>query len=575
MRGSVIMKKLIRVDMSGNKVITEKVSENLAMLGGRGLVARILLNEVNPACNPLGLGNKLIIAPGLLSGTTAPNAHRISIGGKSPLTGGIKESNGGGVTAMRLARLGIKAIIIESKPKDESLHILRINSKGVQLIGANHLKGIGIYGSAERLRREYGKRAALAVIGPAGENCLLSACIGNTDPDGNPTRFCGRGGMGAVMGSKGIKALVIEDCEKSAITYSDKKMFTKTVKEIMSCVKKTPDASEMYPKYGTPIMIGVLNAKGALPTRNFTSGQFELVDNINGERMYEIIEERKGEGKHKHSCMPGCVIGCSNIYPDKDGKTLVAPLEFETIGMLGSNCGIGDLDDIARLNYLCNNYGIDTIETGGAIGVAMESGLARFGDVKGALKLVREIGRATALGRLLGSGVAKTGKVLGCHRVPATKGQGFPAYDPRAARTCGILFATSPMGADHTGGHGMRSDMDQLKPEGHVEYSRKLQIITSAFDCLGFCLMISSSIGGRPEMIASLINARYGTDEQGDAISRMGKQVLKMERKFNELAGFTKADDRLPEFFKQERVPPHNLLFDVPEADLDTLFDFG
>jgi len=563
------------VNMSKANISVEPVRDELQMYAGRGLIVKLLLDEVDPICNPLGVGNKLIIAPGLLAGTSAPNAHRISVGGKSPLTNGVKESNGGGLTALRLARLGIKAVIIEGKPEDGSIYTLLINSDGARLVGADHLAGLGIYESTDRLREKYGTRAALAVIGPAGENCLLSACIGNTDPDGNPTRFCGRGGIGALMGSKGIKAVIVENTTESAIDYVDKKGFSQVVKEIMECVRQAPDASEMYPKYGTPFMIGLMNRKGALPTRNFTSGQFELVDNINGERVYDLIEERKGEGRHKHSCMPGCVIGCSNIYPDKEGKKLVAPLEFETIGMLGSNCGIGDLDEIARLNYLCNDYGVDTIETGGAIGIAMEKGLAGFGDAKGAEELIREIGKASVVGRVLGSGVATTGKVLGSLRVPAVKGQGLPAYDVRAARTCGVLFSTSPMGADHTGGHGMRSDMDQLKPEGHVEYSRKLQIITSAFDCLGFCLMISSSIGGKPDLIASLINARYGTDVPASSIAQMGRQTLAMERKFNQLAGMTKADDRLPEFFKTERVPPHNLLFDVPDDELDTLFDFA
>ncbi|MBN2324064.1 MAG: aldehyde ferredoxin oxidoreductase [Spirochaetes bacterium] len=568
------MKRILRVDVSKRTVCEEVVSEDLSMLAGRGLIAKLLLDEVDPTCDPLGRGNKLIIAPGLLGGTSAPNAQRISMGGKSPLTGGIKESNGGGLTAIRLAKLGIKAVIIEGMPENGSLCNLVINSDGVQLVEADHLKGVGIYKSTKWLHEKYGTKAALAVIGPAGENCLLSACIGNTDPDGNPTRYCGRGGMGALMGAKGIKAIVVENSRDSAIAYADKKMFSNVVKEIMECVKKAPDASKMYPKYGTPLMIGIMNEKGALPTRNFTNGQFELVENITGERMYDVIEERKGEGRHKHTCMPGCVIGCSNIYPDKNGKKLVAPLEFETIGMLGSNCGIGDLDEIAHLNYLCNDYGIDTIETGCALGVAMEKGLAGFGDAKGAEALIREIGKASVVGRVLGSGVVTTGKVLGSSRIPAVKGQGFPAYDVRAARTCGVLFSTSPMGADHTGGHGMRSALDQLKPEGHVEFSRKLQIITSAFDCLGFCIMISSSIGGRPDLIVSLINARYGTDVGEDFVTQLGTGTLKTEREFNKLAGFTKVDDRVPEFFKQERVPPHNLLFDVSDEEIDTFFNF-
>jgi len=569
------MKKIARVDMSTLDVSTGQVPEDYAMYGGRGLIARILLNEVEPTCDPLGRKNKVVISPGLLGGTSAPNANRISIGGKSPLTHGIKESNAGGTIGARLSRLGIKAVIIEGKPEPYSLHILKIGADGCEVLPAYEYKGVGIYQSASMLQREYGTRAGIALIGPAGEAGILSACIAVTDPEGNPSRYCGRGGIGAVLGSKGIKAVVVEDTKRSRIAYSDRESFRSTVMTIMSHISETPDAGGFYPKYGTPFMINLMNDKGALPTRNFTSGRFEKADEISGERMYEIIEDRKGEGKHTHSCMPGCVVGCSNVYPDADGHVLVSPLEYETIGMLGSNCGIGDLDDIARLNYLCNDYGVDTIETGGAVGIAMDCGLADFGDAKEAENMIHEIGKASVHGRLLGSGVAIFGRVLGAKRVAAVKGQGFSAYDPRAARTCGVLFSTSPMGADHTGGHGMRSTMDQLRPEGHVEYSRKLQIITSAFDCLGLCLMIASAVGGRPDLISRLINFRYGGNREDDFVENTGKETLSMERRFNRGAGFTKADDRLPDFFKEERVPPHNLLFDVSDEEIDTLFEFG
>ena len=569
-----LMDSIIRIDMAALEVKVEKYASVYPLYGGRSLIAHMLINSNVPVCRPLGRHNKFIIAPGILGGTAAPNINRISMGGKSPLTGGIKESNSGGLVAVRMAKLGIKAVVVEGKPERDALYLIKLDTNGAEIVPCEELRGLGTYDTAARLREKYGEGASLSVIGPAGENEILSACIANTDPEGNPTRFCGRGGMGALMGSKGIKAVVVERNGTSGFTYSDKDAFTKTVKLVMKCVMDNSEDRDNYAKYGTPFMVELMNAKGAFPTRNFSSGRFELVDKISGKAVYDLIEERGGDGKHRHICMPGCVIGCSNIFPDENGRTLVAPLEYETIGMLGSNCGIASLDQIARLNYLCNDYGIDTIETGGTMGVAVDAGLAEFGDEDKIAGLIHEIGKGTILGRLLGSGVARTGEILGAKRVPAVKKQGFAAFDPRAARTAGVLFSTSPMGADHTGGHGMRSNIDQLKPNGHIELSRHGQALTAAFDSLGFCMMMLSSIGTRPDLMADLVNARYGTDYSERWIKELGKDTLRMEREFNKRAGFTTVDDRLPVFIKEEAVPPHYLTFDVPDKEIDALFDF-
>jgi aldehyde:ferredoxin oxidoreductase len=278
------------------------------------------------------------------------------------------------------------------------------------------------------------------------------------------------------------------------------------------------------------------------------------------------------------------VIRCSGVYHDKDGHFLTKQPEYETVWAHGGHCGICDLDAIAMLDFLDDNYGLDTIEMGVTIGVAMEAGLLKFGDADGAINLVKEVGKGTTLGRILGNGAAVTGKVFGVERVPVVKGQALPAYDPRAVQGIGVTYATSTMGADHTAGYAIAQnilkvggDVNPLKPEGQVALSRDLQIATAAVDSTGMCLFIAFAVLDQPETFQALIdmiNAFYGLSLDANGVVELGKSVLKMERDFNARAGFTKEHDRLPRFFTTEPVPPHNVVFEVKDADLDTLFNW-
>ena len=310
---------------------------------------------------------------------------------------------------------------------------------------------MGTYEAARLLREKYSDRVSLILVGPAGEMGLAAAGIAVTDLRGRPARFCGRGGLGAVMGGKGLKAVIIDPEGTRRTGYANREAFMKTTRELVRLLKETPQTGEIYPLYGTAIMVEQTNAMHALPTRNFSSGSFEKAGEIDGENMRSLIEQRGGAGRTTHACMPGCVINCSNIFPDAAGEEIVSPLEFETIGLLGSNCAIGSLDHIARLNYICNDLGLDTIETGAALGVAMEQGLLSFGDAAAAEKLLTGIPDNALPGRLIAQGALLTGRVLGSRRIPTVKGQAMPAYDPRAVKGFGVTFATSPMGADHTG----------------------------------------------------------------------------------------------------------------------------
>ena len=565
--------KVWRVNVKEGSFTREDVPSNWERLGGRGLIARILVDEVEPTCEALGPKNKLIFAPGLLVGHMLSSCDRISIGGKSPLTGGIKEANAGGTTGLKLTYLGIKALIIEGKPIDDSWNVLYLNTEGVKFEAAEGLIGLGVYDCTRKIIEKYGEKIAIALIGRGGEMLLSSAGIQNLDKDNVPSRIAARGGLGAVMGSKKIKAIVIDakEGQKPPIAHAEEyraaqKLFTKALME-------APQTS-VYRDYGTAAMSQMTYGFGALPTRNFSSGQFENVETISGEYMRNIILKRGGDGEPTHACMPGCTIRCSNNFPDSNGKSLVTPLEYETIGLMGSNLGIDNLDVIAKLNWMVNDLGLDSIEIGASFGVAAKAGLMNYGDGQRAMQLIEEIRHNSPLGRLLGSGATITGKVLGVEQVPAVKGQAMSAYEPRAIKGTGVTYATSPQGADHTSGLTIRAKINHLDPIGQAALSRTVQINMAGYDSLGACIFTGSGFTAAPESIRDLLNSRYDWDVTTDILQVLGKETLKLEHEFNDRVGFTSADDRLPEWMTREPLPPNNSVFDVPEEDLDGLFNW-
>jgi len=334
--------------------------------------------------------------------------------------------------------------------------------------------------------------------------------------------------------------------------------------------------------YGTAVLINILNEAGGLPTRNFSSGRFEGAARIAGEAIFEGNKERLGKELYNHACSPGCIIRCSNTWHDAEGKELASCLEYESNWALGADCGIDDMDDLAELIRLCNEYGLDTIETGTTIAVAMEAGVLPFGDGKGAIQLVHEMGQGTPTGRILGAGTEITGRVYGVTHVPTVKGQSMPAYEPRAVRGIGITYATTPMGADHTAGYtiapeilGVAGKVDPLSNEGKAALSRNFQIATAFIDSSGHCLFIAFAIldiaSGYQGMIDEC-NGVLGTNWTADDVAAYGAAVLKKERAFNEAAGIGKEADRLPEFMRTEPLPPHNVIFDIPDEALDSVF---
>jgi aldehyde:ferredoxin oxidoreductase len=562
-----------RVDVREQTLKIESVPDAWQRLGGRALVARILVDEVPGTCEPLGVYNKLLFTPGLLVGHMLSSLDRISIGGKSPLTGGVKEANAGGTTGLQMAYLGIKALILENKPKGQGWWVLRLSVQGASFDRAEDLVGLGVFEAAPRLLTRYGGKVAIALIGPGGEMQMATAGIQNLDKDKLPSRIAARGGLGAVMASKGIKAIVFDAQGTQKPPIANPNSFKLAQIAYTKSLLEHPQTA-VYRDFGTAAMARMANSLGALPTRNFSAGQFEGVETISGEYMREVILERGGEGETTHACMPGCAIRCSNNYADNSGKSLISPLEYETIGLMGSNLGIADLDIIAKMNWEVNDLGLDSIDIGAALGVAAEAGLMAFGDGQRAMELIGEMRQGTPLGRILGNGAAITGKILGVEHVPAVKGQAMSAYEPRAIKGTGVTYATSPQGADHTSGLTIRAKVDHLDPKGQAALSRTVQINMAGYDSLGACIFTGFGFSGAPEVIRDLINARYGWDVDADYLQVLGKESLKLEREFNRKAGFTQAHDRLPEWMTREPLPLHNSVFDVPDEDLDGVFSW-
>ena len=571
------MSKLLRINTKDKTFAFEAMGE-YAGLGGRALTSRVVLKEVPAACHPLSAENKLVIGTGMLTGTSAANSGRISVGGKSPLTGTIKESNSGGAFSQRMAKLDIMGIILEGKPEENAAPVtIVINKDGVTFEDASDLALSYTYPASEKLLAKHGPKSAVMLIGPAGENCRLAASIQFTDPKGRPARAAGRGGLGALMGSKKVKAIVVNDEGAPGVDVADKEAFKTAAKRWVEILTSHPVTGQGLPGFGTAILVNIINEAGALPTKNFREGRFEFAANISGEKMVELINARGG--KSKEGCHAGCVIQCSQAYHGEDGKYLTSGFEYETVWAFGANSLIKDLDEVARLDNICDELGLDTIDMGCAVAVAMDGGVIPWGDGKAALALLKRVGDPKdPLGRIIGNGTAYTAEAYGVDRVPVVKRQSLPAYDPRAAKGIGVTYATTTMGADHTAGYAIcqnmlkvGGDVDPLGKEGQVETSKNLQIATAAVDATGFCLFVAFAVLDTPDAVqvmCDLLAAKTGKEFTPNDFVAIGVNTLKDEIAFNKMAGFSIEDDQLPDFFSKEALPPHNTKWDFTVEEL-------
>ncbi len=582
---------ILRINMNDLSYKLEDVPEKYRLLYGRALTSQIVFDEVPPLCHPLGPNNKLVFSAGVVTGTSAPTSARVSVGTKSPLTGGIKESNAGTSWAPDLANLGIRALIVEGAPAQKGtywgayLHWDAEAAKpAVDFFAAGEYLQQNVYDVFPKIYERFEGRISICSVGNAGENGYGNSGIVFNDQAKRPSRYAGRGGVGAVMAVRGLKFLVLNAKGGPGIEFADKSLFEEGRKKMIDAIRAHPISK---PKgglntYGTAVLVNILNEAGGLPTRNFSSGRFEGAGETAGEAIFETNKTRLGKELYNHACSPGCIIQCSNTYYKPDQTEHTSCIEYESTWSLGANLGVDNLDDIAEMNQLCNAYGLDTIETGGTLGVAMEAGVIAFGDGKAAIQLIHEMGKGTPTGRILGAGAETTGRVYGVTRVPTVKGQSMPAYEPRAVKGIGITYATTPMGADHTAGYticpeilGVSGKQDPLSAEGKAALSRAFQATTAFIDSSGHCLFIAFPIldiaAGFEGMIQEC-NGVLGTNWTADEIVAYGMDVLKVERAFNEAAGIGAEADRLPEFMSLEPLPPHGQVFDVSDETLDSVF---
>ncbi|MEI9476170.1 MAG: aldehyde ferredoxin oxidoreductase C-terminal domain-containing protein [Deltaproteobacteria bacterium] len=582
---------ILRVNMTDRTYRLEEVPAAYQNLGGRGVTSTIVAKEVPPLCHPLGPNNKLVFAPGIVTGTPASTSARISAGAKSPLTGGIKESNAGSSWAQSLASMQIKAMVVEGHPKEKGKYWTvcltwdaGAGKPKVEFSPADEYAGKDLYEAFRKVYERFPGKIAVAGCGVAGEYGYGNAGIAYNDISKRPSRYSGRGGLGSVMASKGLKFIVVDSKGAPGVTIVDKALFDQGRKKLDEALRSH---AVTMPKgalnaYGTAVLINILNEAGGLPTRNFSTGRFEGAAKIAGESIFEGNKQRLGKELYNHACSPGCIIQCSNTWYKPDGTEHASCVEYESDWALGANCGIDSLDDISEMIRLCNGYGLDTIETGVSLALAMEAGVIPFGDGKKAIGLVQEMGKGTSMGRILGGGTGFAGKAFGLTRVPAVKGQGMPAYEPRAVKGIGITYATSTMGADHTAGYTIAPEImsvggkvDPLSPEGKAALSRAFQATTAFIDSSGHCLFIAFAIldiaSGFEGMVEEC-NGVLGTRWKSEEVPKIGAEILRIERAFNEAAGLTRADDRVPEFMRYEPLPPHNQVFDVPDSALDSVY---
>ncbi len=548
------MRRYLDINLGDQSIETQQLEGAECIRAGRHLIAKTLLERGLAEIDPLSPENPLIFSAGPLSGSNFSNANRISVGCKSPLTGGIKEANAGGTFAFALGQLEISGLTLQGA--SANWVVIRITKDDdITFEDATPYLGKGNIEVAALLFEKYGDKVSLGICGPVGEYQGLISGIAFTDPEGRPVRIAARGGVGAVMGSKKVKAIVVD--MKKMPPFHDRKAVMGGVKEYGKLLREDP-AVEAFGLYGTAMVTDVTNQLGGLPTRNFSEGR--LVDaseetlKLGGSYIRELNMERGGEPAH--ACMPGCLIRCSNIYVDEDGEEMVSPMEYETLGLMGSNCGLSDPDDVARANHQANDLGVDTIEVGAMIGVLMEAGEGEFGDPGFMLAALDDIRAGNERGRILAQGTARVGEHYGVERVPVIKQQGISAYDPRTIEVTGISMMLTAQGADHTTGNIPTHESADMTTEELTEASLEIQVLCAAADSLGLCLFGRSVTNINPDLIVNALNAAHGTNFDASFLADLGREALQMEWEFNRQAGFTEGDDELPSFFYDEALEP-------------------
>lgn len=546
------MRKFLEIDLEAQSVASHAVEGAELARAGRYLIARMLNDEGVAQVDPLGPNNPLIFSAGPFAGTNFSNGNRISVGCKSPLTGGIKEANSGGTFATSLGQMQIAGMVLRGQ--STGWVVLHVTQEGIRFDDATPYMGMGVFDTGAALHEAYGGKASLALIGPVAEYGGLMAGICFTDVEGRPARLAARGGVGAVMAAKKVKAIVIDKGKMPPLqnlsgvmdgirTYSKALAEDRTIQAFSST--------------GTAMVADLTNHLGALPVRNFSAGRITA----EGETLKlggDFIREQNSArgGKISHACMRGCKIKCSNVYVDAAGEEVVSPLEYETLGLMGSNCGLSDPDDVARVNWVANDLGVDSIELGATIGVLMEAGLGGFGDVDFMMRAMDEIRAGSDTGRLYAQGTARVGAHFNVARVPVIKGQAISAYDPRVIEVTGVSMMLTAQGADHTAGNLPSYKSADKNIKTLVEKSLAKQASVALADSIGLCIFGGEVTVQNLDSVADTINNAFGCNIDAAFLESIGRETLALEEAFNRAAGFTEADDALPGFFYDEALPP-------------------
>ncbi|VAW36041.1 Tungsten-containing aldehyde:ferredoxin oxidoreductase [hydrothermal vent metagenome] len=566
------MRNYLQINLKDQSVNSEPLTGEALVKAGRYLIAKTLVESSVATADPLGPENPLIFSAGPLAGTTFSNANRLSVGCKSPLTGGIKEANAGGTLAYGLGRLAIAGFTLHNQSDDWVL--LHFHKDGrLTFDDATPYLGKRNSETAALLHEKYGKKISFALCGPVGEYQGLLAGITISDSEGRASRLAARGGVGAVMGNKKVKAIVV-DLHKMPQLHDRKKTLT-AVRTYAKWIQEDPAIQSSYNPIGTMAMADYTNHIGGIPVNNFTLGAQVNDDKetfkMGGTYITELNNSRGGN--QTHACMPGCIIQCSNVYVDAEGNEVTSPVEYETLALLGTNCGLREPDHLAEMNQLCNELGIDTIETGAMIAVLMDSGLAPFGDLPFMRHVFAELEAGSEEGRLWAQGTARVGKHYGLHRLPVVKQQAISAYDPRVIEVTGISMMTSAQGADHTTGNVPKVASRGKALAELTQLSLAAQIACAAVDSIGFCVFGRSVTNPNVAFLADTINSAIGTQLAPTFFHKIGRETLKLEREFNLAAGFTEEDDALPAFFYDEPLPPTQQAARFRAADVHHIYD--
>jgi aldehyde:ferredoxin oxidoreductase len=549
------MNAVLRVDLSSGDAKKETLDESTLrkFLGGRGLGAKVLYEELEPHVDALSPGNKLIFAVGPLTGTISPTSGRMSVSTKSPLTSTVLDANAGGNWGPALKRAGYDAIIIEGVAEDPS--ILIIEDDQVRIIGGKDYWGMKVHATTESLASLDGGKFNVACIGPAGEKlALISSIMFDKTGNGGRGGVAARGGPGAVMGSKKLKAVLVRGSNKIQVADRDSLKFF--VAETRKKLSESPITSRALPRFGTDVLMNVINAHGLLPVNNFQKGYSDRADEVSGESLTEKILK-------KRSACFGCPIGCGRKTAT-NGMSGDGP-EYETVFALGPECGVFDLSAVTEANYLCNDYGLDTISTGVTIGCAMElrqRGVIKddieFGDGERVKSLIPEIAEREGIGDAMAVGSRKFAEGLGAPQYSmSVKGMELPAYDPRGAQGMALAYATSNRGGCHLRGYmigweilGVPKLIDRFNWSGKADLLVRGQDLYAAMDSLIVCKFIGYNVN--QEYLGRLLTATTGVEYSQEDIMEVGERTYTLERAFNVREGFERSDDQLPERFTKE-----------------------